>query len=301
MGLDSYDQSTPMGSTSLNQGDNKIRELAQKTCNSVEQEHTLAGKHKIPNGSLGNRPAAGNVGRLYIVNDPVSGNVYLQFDNGTSWVDVEISSESGFADDLDAHKSAATLDHPSGSVTSSKLADLSVTQGKIGLGALKKKHFDSGHADPSGDVSSLVDGTELDATWHTHPAGAGASGTTFLASVPTVASGSGSVGWTNLDLTADGVPDTAIGVIIQGNVVFEFDNAIPEDKTPRINVRKSAASDTIQLCGGAVVHAVTAGGIERLGFRGGPSIVPIGTGATLQYIVQDVNYSWEINLLGYIE
>lgn len=305
-GLETYDTNTPAGSSTLAQGDNKMRELAQKTCASVQEEHNLNGKHKFPHGSLGQRPAAGNAGRIYIVDDPVSATVYIQYDNGTSWVTIIAVSSGGLTIEqvdaaLDTHIAATPLDHPNGSVTEIKLGTGSVTNPKIGNGALRKVHFDSSNADPQGLVASLVNGSELSSSWHTHTAGAGASGITFLNTVQTVSNGAGAVGWTNLDLTSFGVPDTAIGVILQGSGVRTINLSLTSvDKTPRINCRKNASADTLQLCGGRIRHigpAIT--GIDRIEHRG-QAMIPLDTGATLQYAVDDYDTSWEIKLVGYL-
>lgn len=305
MGLDTYDQDTPIGTSSLAQGDNKVRELAQKTCASVEEEHNLNGKHNFPHGSLGQRPAAGNAGRIYIVDDPVAGTVYIQYDNGTAWSTLVSVSSSGLTVDqvdaaLDTHAAATPIDHPSLSVTEAKLAAGAVTNAKIGNGALRRVHFDSADSDPQGAVSSLVDGSEIGASFHTHAAGAGASGITFLANIATVANGAGSTSWTNLDLSSSGVPDSAIGVILQGVGSFTLDCTIAQDKTPAIDVRKSSSDDTIHLIGSKLSHGILIGSVTLMEDRG-QAMSPVNTGATIQYKSEGYNSSWTIKLIGYIE
>lgn len=309
MGLETYDQNTPIGTSTLSQGDNKMRELAQKTCASIAAEHNLNGKHNFPHGSLGQRPAAGNTGRLYIVDDPISGTVYIQYDNGSSWVTVVAVSSSGLTIEqataaYNTHVTTVPIDHPDGSITETKLNIGSVTNPKIASGALRKVHFDPSHTDPQGEVSALVDGSELGPTWHTHTSGGGggggSSGITFLSSFLTVASGVGTVSWTNLDLTSSGVPDTAIGVILQGVGAYSLDTTIIQDKSPLINFRKNSSSDSVHITGSRFKHDVIVGTIDALEDRG-QAMGPIDTGAKIQYKAEGYNISWEIKLIGYIE
>lgn len=303
MGLDTYDMNSPAGSDPINAGDNKIMELANKIGDSLESEHYLDGKHRVPNGSLGSRPAAGNVGRIYVVNDPVSGKVSLQFDNGASWVNIGFGTDTLEADSgLEDHKEQTIIDHPDQSVTEAKLASPCVTSVKLSPNAIQKKHLYSGHSDPTGSIKPLIDGSELDSSWHTHPSAGGGGGgsVTFLATKVTVASGTGTVGWTNKNLTGD-IPATAIGVLLSGKVKFTLNNGFYESKSPRIAIRKDNSSDAVVLCGGDVVHELTPGGISELGFRGNPALFPVTTDLKIQYQVVDSNSAWEIELTGYIE
>ena len=69
-GLESLTGDDPSGAESPAQGDNRIRELTQKTKESMSKEHTLSGIHAILSGTSTARPAAGNKGRLYILENP---------------------------------------------------------------------------------------------------------------------------------------------------------------------------------------------------------------------------------------
>ena len=292
-GLEAYDEETPAGGDNVNQGDNKIRELAQKTKTSVDAEHHLSGEHNIPRGTTGDKPAATKDGRLFILEN--SGvEAELQYANGAIWtglsknqivttMQTDITTIQSTAT---THKTANPIDHP----------DLSIAHGKIISGDIRRKHLNSGDGNPTGSIANLINGTQLpsDGTWHTHPAPAGDPlGITYLANIVSIASGSSDVGWTTKDLTSSGVPSNAKAAILQANGTTIMDSGAAQTQC-KINIRKNSSSDELWLIGSMYNDAYT-----NIGMRG-QGTYPLDTGEKLDYLVAGYNVSWNIHLIGYI-
>ena len=82
MGLDTLDEFSPKDTDPVSLGDDAIRLTRAATKQSVGLEHYLDGVHKIPNGALSVRPAAGRKGRIFFNTDTNA----LEYDNGAQWV-----------------------------------------------------------------------------------------------------------------------------------------------------------------------------------------------------------------------
>lgn len=286
-GLETLTGDDPSGSESPTQGDNRIRELTQKVKESVSKEHSLTGYHAIPSGKVSgsvspetNRPAAGNRGRLYILAESGVAKE-LQYDNGSSWE--TITKNQIIIDEIantSTHRSAATIDHPNKSIKKEHLDD----------GILAKKHFGSAFANDGTSVVNLINGSELDSSWHTHPKTEVISSglPTFLSSAIELVSGSttlgGNTGWiTYKGLSSSEVPDGAVAVILEG--VCHIDLAqINMDVTysPKIEVRgrrsNGSNSAVLELAGGYIGYKGTVGDSNTysMGWRG-QGICPITT------------------------
>jgi len=155
-GLDDLDVNQPAGLETPTFGDNRIRAIIAKLKEWAVIEHSLAGPHAILSGDISSRPAAGNVGRFYVLAVPGISKE-IQRDTGTAWE--TITSNENLLEvivGLAAHIASTTLDHPTGSVTSAK----------IGLGAVLAYHLNSGLAGTS--IAALVSAGSADAL-HTHP------------------------------------------------------------------------------------------------------------------------------------
>lgn len=157
-GLD--DLNNPTGKSMLSKADDDLRLIVTKLLEFAGIEHYNTGEHKFGRGTVGNRPAYGNAGRIYIL-EATGVAVELQYDTGSAWANItQNATIAGVVASLAAHSSAATIDHPNESVTSAKIAG----------GAILKKHLLSGGGDTS--VNSLVNGGTC--TLHTHYPGVGA-------------------------------------------------------------------------------------------------------------------------------
>lgn len=294
-GLESLTGDDPSGGESPTQGDNRIRELTQKTKESVSKEHTLSGIHAIMSGTSTVRPAAGNEGRFYILTN--SGvEKELQYDNGSTWE--SITKNQTVIDQITVltnHKNSYPIDH----------ADGSIERDHLGTGILAKKHF--GIANNNNSVKELVDGSET--TLHTHPESVGntASGIpTFLSSVSEIASGTSSSGThvkpaTTYTFSGSQVPDGSVAVILEayGNTSVKNINT-DVVYNPKIRIRKNSSSPWMLLIGGRVGYVGTWDyGIYSVGWRG-QGIFPVATDKKIQYEVEGFNDGWELRIAGYI-
>ena len=294
-GLETLTGDDPSGGEDPTLGDNRIRELTQKTKTSVSKEHTLSGIHAILSGTSTARPAAGNSGRFYILTN--SGvEKELQYDNGASWE--SITKNQTVIDQITVltnHKNSSPIDH----------ADGSIQRDHLGTGILAKKHF--GIANNNNSVKELVDGSQT--TLHTHPEPEGntASGVpTFLSSVVEFATGTSSSGThikaaTTYTFSGSDVPDGAVAVILQASGKISVQN-INSDVAydPKIRIRKDSSNPWLLLIGGYIAYALpSTDGIYSIGWRG-QGIFPITTNKKIQYEVEGCNGGWEIKLVGYI-
>jgi len=297
-GLESLTGDDPSGSESPTQGDNRIRELTQKTKESMSKEHTLSGIHAILSGTSTARPAAGNKGRLYILENP-SVAKELQYDNGSSWE--TITKNQTVIDQiatLSAHISSNPADHADGSIKSKHLA----------TGILAKKHFSNlpSFANNNDSVVKLIDGSELDSTWHTHPEPTSASGMVTLNSVTEFVTGKSNTGVevtgpTVFTFSNAQVPDGAVAVILEGWGKITLQD-VREDViyTPSIKIRKDTSSQYRVLVGGYVGYSGTWDyGIYSLGWNG-QGLFPVTTDKKIQYLVEGFNIKWGISIVGYI-
>lgn len=298
-GLETYDGETPAGEDSLNQGDNKLRELGQKTKASLDVDHHLSGEHNIPRGTTGQKPAATKDGRLYIVEN-IGQEAELEYANGSIWIRLSKNNEvttiqidiDALESNLAAHIASNPIDHQNESVTSVK----------VKKGHILRKHINSVDANQEGSVASLVNGTELpdNGTWHTHPAGVGGGGSglwTFLANVVEIASGSGTSDWVIKNLASSGIPATAVGVILQAKGNGFMDSGIGVINC-NIKIRKNSSSDSLYLIGSGLVTD-----FSYLGHMG-QGIYPVDTSsgsAKLQYKSEGYFTSWSIDVIGYFE
>ena len=155
-GLNDLDVNQPAGSEIPTFGDNRIRAIIAKLIEWAAVEHSLAGPHKILSGDIASRPAFGSAGRFYVLAVPGISKE-LQRDTGAAWE--TITSNEDLLEvivGLAAHIAATTLDHPTGSVKSAKIA----------LGAILANHLNSSLAATS--IAALVSAGSADAL-HTHP------------------------------------------------------------------------------------------------------------------------------------
>ena len=64
--LSTLDETKPASSDLVSEGDDRIRETRVAIKTSFAIEHALGGVHKFNVGNTASRPAAGNVGRIYV-------------------------------------------------------------------------------------------------------------------------------------------------------------------------------------------------------------------------------------------
>lgn len=306
MGLEDLTGNDPSDNSNPNLGASWMRTIIQKVKESFSKEHALSGIHAILKGTTTQRPSAGNKGRLFIIETPGKKDE-LQQDTGAAWQNITVNQD--FEDNknnLSDHKAATSLDHPSASVKESHLVDEGVTGRKIKAGSLMKKHFISGSSDET-PVNKLVDGSEIDSTFHTHTAVAVPP--TFLSTHIMVDSDSegkstqvlyGDSGWKTKDVT-DSFPN-ASALIMQAKGNAAFSKITAKDKKyiiPVISIRKDSDSNAMPLIGGRISESSYAN-IE-LGWKG-QGIFPLNTNNNkkkFQYKVEDFNISWEIEIVGY--
>ncbi len=296
-GLESLTGDDPSGAESPTQGDNRIRELTQKTKESMSKEHTLSGIHAILSGTSTARPAAGNAGRLYILaNSGVAKE--LQHDTGSVWE--TITKNQTVIDQIAAlstHISSNPIDH----------ADGSIERDHLGTGIIAKKHLGQAFANDNNTVVNLINGSELDSTWHTHPSPDTASGLpTFLNSVTEFANGTSATGTTvngptTYTFSGSIVPDGTVAVILEAVGKTTVKN-VNTDVTynPKIRIRKNSSSPWMLLIGGRIGYVGTWDyGVNSIGWRG-QGIFPITTDKKIQYEIEGFNDGWELRIAGYI-
>lgn len=309
-GLESLTGDDPAGAESPTQGDNRIRELTQKAKESMSKEHTLSGIHAIMSGTATARPAAGNKGRFYVLIE-TGVEKELQYDNGSSWESITKNEDVvGQIADFVAHTSSNPIDHAASSVLHTHLIS----------GILKKKHFDSTQSSNNESVSGLIDGSELDSSWHTHPVeNATADGRpTFLSSKWTVASGTSESGTATITKTktldSGDIPDGAVAVILEAyGKCFIDDYSQDFIRSPGIRIKGRLSNgdetDWLLLIGGFFAyHDYTQQGLYATGWKGQGTFPITTTGNAarkIDYEVVGLNFAgsssgWEIRLIGYI-
>lgn len=299
-GLEAYDENTPAGGDNVNLGDNKIRELAQKTKTSIDSEHHLSGEHNIPRGTTGDKPAATKDGRFFILEN-VGVEAELQYSNGAAWTG--LSKNQAVTDmqadittletDLATHQTDNPIDHPASSITYDKIA----------YGAIRRGHVNSVDGDPTGEFKKLLNGTEISTAlgttvFHTHEAPAGDPlGITFLPNVVPVASvtGGGDVGWTTKIFSLSDVPVNAKAVILQARGEI---NAEAIGNQCFIKIRKNSSSDDLFLIGNMnVISQLTVTGYMGQGIY--PVAIVSGQ-ANIDYKATAFSVYWGIELIGYV-
>lgn len=308
-GLESLTGDDPLGSESPTQGDNRIRELTQKTKESVSKEHTLSGIHAILSGTGTARPAAGNEGRFYILTESGVAKE-LQYDNGSSWE--SITKNQDVIDqiaDLSTHINSNPINH----------ADASIERDHLGTGILAKKHFGQAFINDNNAVVKLINGSELDSTWHTHPQTEFTSdGRPTFISIVSLAQNSSVLGdpavQKTITLDSGDIPLGAVAVILEavGNIsVKNLNTNVLYHPKIKIRGRYSDGSETewMLLIGGSLAYVGTWDyGVYAMGWRGQgtfPITTSGGSARKFDYLVNDFNgidgdTGWEIRVVGYI-
>lgn len=80
--LSTLDDTQPLSTDLVSQGDDKIRETRTAVKTSFAVEHALTGEHAFPSGNAASRPSAGNTGSIYINTE----NEWVELDDGSSLV-----------------------------------------------------------------------------------------------------------------------------------------------------------------------------------------------------------------------
>lgn len=224
-GLNDLNENQPSGLNTPTQADNELRALKAKIKEYAAVEHAYDGKHKFLVTAV--LPANDFGSNRLVIKTTVGMPDEIWYDNGITWKKITSNSEIvAIIADLLAHKTAIVLDHPNYSVTTDKLKDDSVVSSKIGDGSIMRHHMDAAQSgDPEFPTASLVNGSEVDATWHTHPTGSISFGMNFLAAEILVGSGSAAQDWTFCDattLSSGVIPVTAKGVMLR--VLFNIED-----------------------------------------------------------------------------
>lgn len=314
-GLEDIASGVPQDGENASLGAGRMRTLTDKTKETINLEHQLAGEHKIPNGNLSLRPSAGHSGRLFI--STAAEEPDLQYDNGTQWVNLTSNNElNTVSDDLAAHKTASTIDHPDGSVKTTKLADKCVTSDKLSPGTVVKRHIDAdldGKQEGDATLKPLINGSEIDSSWHSHPKAQ--VGITFI--TPTTIDGRNHLNddWLTKNLSASGTNENgetcnATNIVPAGATVVLLDARCVvsaggnQDINPAIRARATGDDGYIHIVGG-FLGPWAAGSMSdtRVGFKGQGfcklNVTDDGK-RKFQYKVKDCNVMWEIRIIGWM-
>lgn len=313
-GLEDIAAGVPSDSENASLGAGRIRALTEKTKDSMELEHHLAGEHKIMSGGIAVRPSFGHSGRLFI--NTSSSSAELEYDTGNQWASLTKNTEFVAAGaTLTTHMTEAVIDHPNQSVTTTKLADACVTASKMADGFLVKRHLDSGLSGLlEGDISvkPLVDGSTVDSSWHVHPALV--VGITFIS--PHIVDGRNHLNedWEERNLFApdaeatfdatDVVPSNATAVLLEARCVgaTNTEAGTPNSK-PRVRVRAMGGDEYILVAGGFLGPMAT-GSINdtKIGFvgQGFCKLNKEDSKRRFQYKITGCNIMWEVRIVGWI-
>ena len=304
-GLDDLNANTPTGLASPTQGDDELRAIKARVKEYAYVEHAYDGKHKFPIVSI--LPANDSSSSRLVIKTTVGLLDELYYDTGAAWV--KITRNNDIADalsGLSVHAASNPIDHAAGSIVTATLANDCVTANKIGNGAIQCHHMDAAQAIyPDFTTAPLVNGSDLDATWHTHSqydlGGGGSSGVNFLSSVLLAASGSGDIAWTTINantLSGGVIPVTAKAVMLSINISL-INNGFSESFTG-VNIygRKTVGSPSIIMIQYRVPTAVS--GEDLLSSQ---SICPM-TGTDGKFDVSVTNTAanvgtWDISIFGY--
>lgn len=229
-GLNDLDENLPTGNNSPpTMMDDEIRALKAKLKEYAAPEHAYDGKHKFLITSL--LPANDAGSNRLVIKTTIGLPDELWYDNGT-WKKITSNSEiAEIIADLLAHRIATVIDHPDLSITTNKYINKSVTSSKVGDGSIMRHHLDAAQSVlPDSPTSALVNGSELDSSWHTHPTGNTVFGMNFLSAEIVVGSGTNAQDWTTCNATniSNGViPVIAKGVILRISFgIFYYSEAI---------------------------------------------------------------------------
>ena len=222
-GLNDVNINQPTGLDDPRRGDNDIRLTKAKTVEFAGIEHSLDGRHKFPIVSI--LPANDPNSRRLIIKTTIGQLDEIYYDTGTAWIKITRNNDiAEVVSDLLAHTTSNPIEHVDGSITTAKLNNDCVTKDKIGNGAVLGHHLNAADSvNPEYSVSSLVDGSDLDSSWHTHSQYdlGGSSGVNFLSSVLLAASGSGDIAWTTINantLSGGAIPLIAKAVMLSINI-----------------------------------------------------------------------------------
>lgn len=291
-GLADLNHNTPTGLDTPTRADNELRAIKSKIKEYAAVEHSYDGKHKFQLTPL--LPANDAASRRLVIKTTIGLPDELWYDDGVNWKKITNNSEIlVVVADLLTHKTAAILDHPNSSVTTDKLKDSCVTSIKIGIGEILRSHLNALQTpELDGTTAPLVDGSEVDATWHTHPIGNTAFGMHFLDSEILVASGGASLDWATHDAYSSSggvIPITAKGVILR--VEFNIEVFILPLHT--LSGRASVSSAILPLYKSVIPSDHTVSFAQVL--------CPLtGTDGTFQYKVDfESAGTWDIYIQGY--
>ena len=295
-GLDDLNENTPTGLNSPIQGDDELRAIKAKTKEFASIEHAYNGRHKFPIVSI--LPANDSNSRRIVIKTTVGMPDELYYDNGVSWVKVTPNSEiADIIADLLAHTLSTPIDH----------VPFSINNAALGNGSVLCRQLDAAQAAYNDSAAPLVNGSDLDATWHTHSqyeaveGGGGSSGVNFLSSVISVASGSSDIGWTTINAnTASGgvIPVTAKAVMLSINISL-VNSGLGESLTGVIIYgRKTVGSPSLTLNQYRVPTAVASDSLLSV-----QAICPM-TGTDGKFDVSVTNTAanvgtWDISVFGY--
>lgn len=299
-GLNDLNENTPNGLASPTQGDDELRAIKAKVKEYASAEHSYNGRHKFPTVSV--LPSNDADSRRLVIKTTIGQPDELYYDNGTTWV--KITSNSDIADvvaDLLAHQTSNPIDHTDASITSAKYAPFSVDTPALKNGAILCRHFDAAQAASDDSTAPLVNGSDLDATWHTHSQYAVSGGINFLSSILSAASGSGDIGWTTINansLSGGAIPVTARAVIlsISLSLINSGLGGLPTGVI--VNGRKAVGSPSATLCQYKVPTIVTSDSL----FSVQAVCQMTGTDGKFDCSVTTTNAfvgTWDISVLGY--
>lgn len=304
-GLNDLNENTPNGLASPTQGDDELRAIKAKVKEYAAAEHSYNGRHKFPTVSV--LPANDGDSRRLVIKTTIGQPDELYYDNGTTWV--KITSNADIADavaDLLAHQNSNPIDHADASITSAKYAPFSVDTAALKNGAILCRHFDAAQAAFDDSTAPLVNGSDLDATWHTHSqyavsGGGGSSGINFLSSILSAASGSGGIGWTTINansLSGGTIPVTARAIILSISLSLINSGFGGSATGVIVNGRKAVGSPSVTLCQYKVPTAVTSDSL----FSVQAVCQMTGTDGKFDYSVTTTDAfvgTWDISVLGY--
>ena len=300
-GLDDLYENRPTGLEVPTQGSSEIRATKAKVKEFASIEHAYNGRHKFPTVSI--LPANDSNSRRIVIKITVGMPDELYYDNGATWIKITTNSEiADIIADLLAHQISSPIDHADGSITTAKLNDDCVTADKIGNGAVLGHHLNAADSvNPEYSVAPLVNGSDLDATWHTHSQYSANSGIQFLSSALLVGSGTGDIAWTTIDantLSGGVIPVTAKALLLIINISLINTGLGSAETGVAVYGRKAVGSPSITLVQQVVPTPVTANSLLSV-----QAFCPMtGTDGKFDFSVTGTSAfigTWEILLFGY--
>ena len=300
-GLDDLNENTPTGLNSPTLGDNELRAIKAKIKEYASVEHAYDGKHKFPVVAI--LPINSPGSNRLVVKTTIGQLDEIYYDTGTAWIKITRNNEiAGVVSDLLAHTLYNPIDHVDGSITTAKLNNDCVTADKIGNGAIQCHHLDATQAIyPDFSTAALVNGSDLDATWHTHSQYSANSGIQFLSSALLVGSGTGDIAWTTIDantLSGGVIPVTAKALLLIINISLINTGLGSAETGVAVYGRKAVGSPSITLVQQVVPTPVTANSLLSV-----QAFCPMtGTDGKFDFSVTGTSAfigTWEILLFGY--